>query len=86
MLRNIARCQPLRTPDGRNGSPGRTETGPEAPISRSTFCSAFRENWLRQFSLLGEEVKRSTDSFMEGLIKVGAKVAHHGRRWYVHEA
>lgn len=34
---------------------------------------------LRQFYLAGEEIKRS----MEWLIKVGAKVAYHGRRWHV---
>jgi len=37
---------------------------------------------LLQFYLMGEEVKRLS----EGLIKVGAKVAYHGRRWYVHVA
>jgi hypothetical protein len=37
---------------------------------------------LRQFYLVGEEIKRS----MEWLIKVGAKVAYHGRRWQVHVA
>jgi hypothetical protein len=41
---------------------------------------------LRQFHLVGEEVKRSMEWLIKRLIKVGAKVAHHGRRWYVHVA
>jgi hypothetical protein len=43
-------------------------------------------NMLRQFYLAGEDVKRSMEWLIKRLIKVGAKVAHHGRRWYVHVA
>jgi len=39
---------------------------------------------LRQFYLIGEEVKRSMEWLIKRLIKVGAKVAYHGRRWQVH--
>ncbi len=38
---------------------------------------------LRQFYLVGEEVKRSIKWLIKCLIKVGAKVAYHGRSWYV---
>ncbi len=41
---------------------------------------------LRQFYLFGEEVKRSMEWLIKRLIKVGAKVAYHGRRWQVHVA
>jgi hypothetical protein len=41
---------------------------------------------LRQFYLVGEEVKRSVEWLIKRLIKVGAKVAYHGRRWQVHVA
>jgi hypothetical protein len=41
---------------------------------------------LRQFYLLGEEVKRSMEWLIKRLIKVGAKVAYHGRSWQVHVA
>jgi hypothetical protein len=41
---------------------------------------------LRQFYLSGEEVKRSMDWLINRLIKVGAKVAYHGRKWQVHVA
>ena len=41
---------------------------------------------LRQFYLVGEEVKRSTEWLIKRRIKVGAKVAYHCRRWYVHAA
>jgi len=39
------------------------------------------------FSSTGiEEVKRSMEWLIKRLIKVGAKVSYHGRRWYVHVA
>jgi len=41
---------------------------------------------LRQFYLSGEQVKRSIEWLIKRLIKVGAKVAYHGRRWQVHVA
>jgi hypothetical protein len=41
---------------------------------------------VRQFYLIGEEVKRSMEWLIKRLIKVGARVAYHGRRWYVHVA
>lgn len=41
---------------------------------------------LRQFYLVGEEVKRSMEWLIKRLIKVGGKVAYHGRRWQVHVA
>ena len=41
---------------------------------------------LRQFYLMGEEVKRSIEWLIKRLIKVGAKIAYHGRRWQVHVA
>jgi len=41
---------------------------------------------LRQFYLMGEEVKRSMEWLIKRLIKVGARVAYHGRKWFVHVA
>lgn len=41
---------------------------------------------LRRFYLMGEEVKRSVEWLIKRLIKVGAKVAYHGRRCRVHVA
>jgi hypothetical protein len=41
---------------------------------------------LRQFYLMAEEVKRSTEWLIKRLIKVGTKAAYHGRRWHVHVA
>ena len=41
---------------------------------------------LRQFYLMGEEVKRSMEWLIKRLIKMGARVAYHGRRWQVHVA
>jgi hypothetical protein len=41
---------------------------------------------IRQFYVWGEEVKRSIDWLIKRLIKVGASVSYHARRWYVHVA
>jgi len=41
---------------------------------------------IRQFYVWGEEVKRSIDWLIKRLIKVGAKISYHARRWYVHVA
>ena len=41
---------------------------------------------IRQFYLVGEAVKRSIEWLIKRLIKAGAKIAYHGRRWPVHVA
>ena len=41
---------------------------------------------LRQFCLHGEAVKRPREWLIKRLIKVGAKVAYHARRWHVRVA
>lgn len=41
---------------------------------------------FRSFYLKGEKVRRSMEWIIKRLIKVGAKVAYHGRRWQVHVA
>jgi hypothetical protein len=41
---------------------------------------------IRQFYVWGEEVKRAIDWLIKRLIKVGARVSYHARRWYVHVA
>ncbi len=41
---------------------------------------------LRQFYFRGEVAKRWIGRLIKRLIKVGAKVANHGRRWLVHVA
>lgn len=41
---------------------------------------------IRQFYIWGEEVKRSMDWLIKRLIKAGARVSYHARRWYVHVA
>jgi hypothetical protein len=41
---------------------------------------------IRDAAFWGESVKPSIDSTIRRLIKVGAKVVYHARRWYVHVA
>ncbi len=75
--------------------------GEEHPALGKTSCHRFAANqaqvlmgdlpynllhMLRQFYLRSEEVKQSIDWLIKRLIKVGAKVACHGRMWQVHVA
>ncbi len=41
---------------------------------------------IRQFYLWAEEVKRSMEWLIKRLVKVGARISYHARRWYVHIA
>ncbi|MFZ0942860.1 MAG: transposase [Syntrophobacteraceae bacterium] len=41
---------------------------------------------IRDAAFRGESVKPSIDSIIRRLVKVGAKVVCHARRWYVHVA
>jgi hypothetical protein len=41
---------------------------------------------LSQFYLVGEEVKRSMEWLINRLVKAGARISHHARRWHVHVA
>lgn len=41
---------------------------------------------LRQFYLVGEEIKRSMECLIKRLVKVGAKVGYYGCSWHVHVA
>jgi hypothetical protein len=41
---------------------------------------------LRQFHLAGEEVKRSMEWLINLVVKVGARISYHARRWNVHVA
>ncbi|MCL5126240.1 MAG: transposase [Deltaproteobacteria bacterium] len=45
-------------------------------------CHRFAANQNRL--LIGEELKRSMAWLIKRMIKVGPKVAYHGRRWEVH--
>jgi hypothetical protein len=53
------------------------------------FAGCFAYNLLhmvRDAAFLGESVKPSIDSILKRLVKVGARVVYHARRWYVHVA
>jgi hypothetical protein len=70
-------------------------------ICHKTSCQRFEANqarlkrgllaynllhMIRQSYVWGEEVRRSIDWLIKRLIKVGARVSYHARRWYVHVA
>jgi hypothetical protein len=54
--------------------------------SKFKFNSRNLLHMVRQFYVWGEEVKRSMEWLIKRLIKVGARVSYHARRWYVHVA
>ena len=41
---------------------------------------------IRDMAFWGEKVKPSIDSIIRRLVKVGARVVYHARRWCVHGA
>jgi len=41
---------------------------------------------IRRFYLWGEDANRSIEWIIMRLIKAGARIAYHARRWYVHVA
>jgi hypothetical protein len=41
---------------------------------------------IRDTTFCGEGVKPSIDSIIRPLVKVGARVVYHARKWYVHVA
>ena len=41
---------------------------------------------IRDTAFWGENVKPSIDSIIRRMVKVGARVVYHARRWYVHVA
>ena len=87
--------------NGRGDVENRSKEGKNTPRWNKTSLHRFAANqarllmgvlaynllrMLRQFYLMSEEVKRSMAWPIKRLIKVGAKVAYHGRRWQVHVA
>ena len=41
---------------------------------------------LRRFYVKGEGVRRSIEWLIKRLIKIGARVSYHARKWHVHVA
>ena len=87
--------------NGRAEIENRTKEGKNTLRWDKTSCQRFEANqarlkmgvlaynllhMIRQFYVWGEEVRRSIDWLIKRLIKVGARISYHGRRWYVHVA
>jgi hypothetical protein len=87
--------------NGRGNVENRIKEGKNTLRWDKTSCQRFEANqarlkmgvlacnllhMIRQFYVWGEEVKRSIDWLIKRLIKVGARVSYHARRWYVHVA
>jgi Transposase DDE domain group 1 len=87
--------------NGRSEIENRIKEGKKTLRWDKTSCQRFEANqarlkmgvlaynllhMIRQFYVWGEEVRRSMDWLIKRLIKVGARVSYHARRWYVHIA
>jgi hypothetical protein len=84
--------------NGRGGLENRIKEGNNTLRWDKTSCQRFEANparlqrgvladnrlhMIRQFCVWGEEVRRSIDWLIKRLIKVGARISYHARRWYV---
>jgi len=91
----------IKVYNGRGDVENRIKEGKNTLRWDKTSCQRFEANqarlmmgvmvynllhMIRQFYVWGEEVKRSMDWLLKRLIKVGAIVSYHARRWYVHVA
>jgi Transposase DDE domain group 1 len=87
--------------NGRGDGENRIKEGKNTLRWDKTSCQRFEANqarlkmgvlaynllhMIRQFYVWGEEVRRSIDWLIKRLIKVGARISYHARRWYVHVA
>jgi hypothetical protein len=87
--------------NGRSDVENRIKEGKNTLRGDKTSCQQFEANhallkmgvlaynllhMIRPFDVWGKEVKRSIDWLIKRLIKVGARVSYHARRWYVHVA
>jgi hypothetical protein len=85
--------------NGRGEIENRIKEGKNTLRWDKTSCSSFDANharlkmgvlaynllhMIRTFYLFGEEVRRSMEWLIRRLIKVGARVVYHSRRWHVH--
>ena len=88
-------------PIGRGDVENRIKEGKNTLRWDKTSCQRFEANqarlqmgvlaynllhMIRQFYVWGEEVQRSMEWLIKRLIKVGAGVSYHARRWYAHGA
>jgi len=91
----------IKVYNGRGDVENRIKEGKSTLRWDKTSCHRFQANearlkmgvlaynllhMLRHFYLWGEEVRRSIEWLIKRLIKVGARVSYHGRRWHVHVA
>ena len=91
----------IKVYNGRGDVENRIKEGKNTLRWDKTSCQRFEANqarlkmgvlaynflhMIRQFYLWGEGVRRSIDWLIKRMIKVGARVSYHARRWYVHVA
>ncbi len=73
-----------------SGGTKRTSRGVEIVANQARLlvgCLAYNLlHMIRDTAVWGESVKPSIEFIIRRLIKVGARVMNHARRWYVHVA
>jgi hypothetical protein len=91
----------IKVYNGRGNVENRIKEGKNTLRWDKTSCQRFEANqarlkmgvlaynllhMIRQFYVWGEEVRRNMEWLIKRLIKVGARVSYHARRWHVHVA
>ncbi len=97
----LYRTEVVKVYNGRDDVENRIKEGKNTLRWDKTSCHRFEANqarlrmgvlaynllhMLRQFYVWGEEARRSIEGLIKRLIKVGARVSYHARRWYDHVA
>jgi hypothetical protein len=87
--------------NGRGDVENRIKEGKNTLRWDKTSCHRFRANearlkmgflaynllhLIRRFYLWGEDTRRSIEWIIMRLVKAGARIVYHARRWYVHVA
>ncbi len=97
----LHRTKVIKVYNGRGDVENRIKEGKNTLRWDKTSCHRFGANcarlkmgalaynllhMLRQFYVMGEGVRRSVEWLIRRLIKIGARVSYHARKWHVHVA
>ena len=97
----LNRTKVIKAYNGRGDARNRIKEGKNTLRWDKTSCHRFGANcarlkmgalaynllhMLRRFYVMGEGVRRSIEWLIKRLIKIGARVSYHARKWHVHVA
>ena len=97
----LNRTKVIKAYNGRGDARNRIKEGKNTLRWDKTSCHRFRANcarlkmgalaynllhMLRRFYVMGEGVRRSIEWLIKRLIKIGARVSYHAKKWHIHVA